>query len=341
MRLDEKIIYLRKKNGWSQEDLALKLDISRQSVSKWESGMSLPELDKIISMSKLFGVSTDYLLKDDIGDTDNKEEPDTQDMQKNETASDEKNEITVDEEEAVSFMDITKKSALKIAFAVFLCIISPITMILLGGISEYKIMNITENIAAAIGLAVLLFLVAIAVLIFIQTGMGLQKYEYLEKENIKASEKAKENAKARRDEFSPAFNKSIIFGVTFIILALIPFLTISIIWEEKEIVSVYALCFFIFAVACAVFAFVRFGMIKSSFDKILEESDYTREKKSAAKKSSPLAGIYWCTITAVYLGLSFLTNRWDMTWVIWPCAGVFFAAVCGIAQAIENKNSKK
>ena len=51
MRLDEKIIYLRKKNGWSQEDLALKLDISRQSVSKWESGMSLPELDKIISMS--------------------------------------------------------------------------------------------------------------------------------------------------------------------------------------------------------------------------------------------------------------------------------------------------
>ena len=58
MRLDEKIIYLRKKNGWSQEDLALKLDISRQSVSKWESGMSLPELDKIISMSKLFGVST-------------------------------------------------------------------------------------------------------------------------------------------------------------------------------------------------------------------------------------------------------------------------------------------
>lgn len=82
MRLDEKIIYLRKKNGWSQEDLALKLDISRQSVSKWESGMSLPELDKIISMSKLFGVSTDYLLKDDIGDTDNKEDADTQDTQK-------------------------------------------------------------------------------------------------------------------------------------------------------------------------------------------------------------------------------------------------------------------
>ena len=229
MRLDEKIIYLRKKNGWSQEDLALKLDISRQSVSKWESGMSLPELDKIISMSKLFGVSTDYLLKDDIGDTDNKEEPDTQDTQKKETASDEKNEITVDEEEAVSFMDITKKSALKIAFAVFLCIISPITMILLGGISEYKIMNITENIAAAIGLAVLLFLVAIVVLIFIQTGMGLQKYEYLEKENIKAElkdgyltvtaqqntnkdEKDKEGNYIRKERYSGSCQRSFYVG---------------------------------------------------------------------------------------------------------------------------------
>lgn len=339
MRLDEKIIYLRKKNGWSQEDLALKLDISRQSVSKWESGMSLPELDKIISMSKLFGVSTDYLLKDDIDEVNDKENIKSESEKENETT--EKNEIAVDEEEAVSFMDIAKKSALKIALAVFLCIISPITMILLGGISEYKVINITENIAGAIGLAVLLLLVAIAVLIFIQTGMELQKYEYLEKENVKPSEKAKEIAKTRKEEFTPAFNKSVIFGVTFIILALIPFLTISIIWEEKEIVSVYALCFFIFAAALSVFAFVRFGVIKSSFDKILEEGDYTREKKSSANKNNPLAGIYWCTVTAVYLGSSFLTKRWDMTWIIWPCAGVFFAAVCGIAQAVENKANKK
>ena len=59
MILGEKIIQMRKQKEWSQEELASQLGISRQSVSKWESGASIPELDKIVSMSRLFGVSTD------------------------------------------------------------------------------------------------------------------------------------------------------------------------------------------------------------------------------------------------------------------------------------------
>ncbi|MBQ2558898.1 MAG: helix-turn-helix transcriptional regulator, partial [Lachnospiraceae bacterium] len=68
MILADKIIDERKKNGWSQEDLADKLGVSRQSVSKWESAQSIPDLQRILEMSKLFGVSTDYLLKDEEGD---------------------------------------------------------------------------------------------------------------------------------------------------------------------------------------------------------------------------------------------------------------------------------
>ena len=59
MILGEKIIQLRKQREWSQEELASQLGISRQSVSKWESGASIPDLDKIIKMSSLFGVTTD------------------------------------------------------------------------------------------------------------------------------------------------------------------------------------------------------------------------------------------------------------------------------------------
>ena len=66
MILAEKVQALRKKNNWSQEELAEQLNISRQSVSKWESGASIPDIDKIIAMSSLFGVSTDYLLKDEL-----------------------------------------------------------------------------------------------------------------------------------------------------------------------------------------------------------------------------------------------------------------------------------
>ena len=59
MILAEKIAALRKKNGWSQEDLAMELNVSRQSVSKWESAASIPDLDKILQLSRIFGVSTD------------------------------------------------------------------------------------------------------------------------------------------------------------------------------------------------------------------------------------------------------------------------------------------
>lgn len=69
MKLEEKIAFLRKKNGWSQEELAFRLGVSRQAVSKWEMGASLPDLDNVLKMSELFSCSTDYLLKDgEIGE---------------------------------------------------------------------------------------------------------------------------------------------------------------------------------------------------------------------------------------------------------------------------------
>ena len=63
MNFSEKILTLRKANNLTQEQLAEKLDVSRQSISKWESGQATPELEKIVEMSALFNVTTDYLLK--------------------------------------------------------------------------------------------------------------------------------------------------------------------------------------------------------------------------------------------------------------------------------------
>lgn len=63
MNMADRIQYLRKTNGISQEELADKVGVSRQAVSKWESEQSLPDLGKIITMSDYFGVTTDYILK--------------------------------------------------------------------------------------------------------------------------------------------------------------------------------------------------------------------------------------------------------------------------------------
>ncbi len=67
MNIGERIIKHRKQNGWSQEELAERLGVSRQSVSKWESGTSMPDINRILEMSELFAVTTDYLLKGSFG----------------------------------------------------------------------------------------------------------------------------------------------------------------------------------------------------------------------------------------------------------------------------------
>ena len=83
MKLSEKLYWLRKRSGLSQEQLAERLDVSRQAISKWESGVSVPESEKLVVISSYFNVSVDYLLKDEI------DSPDTNEP----TSSQKKNEI--------------------------------------------------------------------------------------------------------------------------------------------------------------------------------------------------------------------------------------------------------
>lgn len=66
MNFAEKLLNLRTQYGYSQEALAEKLNVSRQAISKWELGVTLPETDKVIAISDFFDVSTDYLLKDNM-----------------------------------------------------------------------------------------------------------------------------------------------------------------------------------------------------------------------------------------------------------------------------------
>ena len=70
MKLSDKITTLRKANNWTQEELAEKIDVSRQAISRWENGTALPDANNILQLSKLFDVTADYLLNEDY-DSDN------------------------------------------------------------------------------------------------------------------------------------------------------------------------------------------------------------------------------------------------------------------------------
>jgi transcriptional regulator with XRE-family HTH domain len=66
MTFGEKLLYLRKSKGMTQEQLATQVTVSRQTISKWELGESMPDIDKVLLLSKLFAVSADYLLNNEI-----------------------------------------------------------------------------------------------------------------------------------------------------------------------------------------------------------------------------------------------------------------------------------
>ena len=331
MILADKIILLRKKCGWSQEQLAEQLDISRQSVSKWESGMSIPDLDKIVKMSGLFGVSTDYLLKDEMDEiTPSEKDADSYD----------KEVKSISVEEADSYLTLCRKMARQIALAVAICICSPISLILLGGLSETGILPITENMAGGVGMIVLLILVIIGVSIFIFTGMTLSKYEYLEKEIISLQYGVQGIVEKKKNEFAPKYRGCVVGGTALCIFGVIP-LFVAAALDSEDIVYVCCVALLLAFVACASLFFVWSGNIESSFDKLLQEGDYTEEKKQTRKRNAYFPTIYWCLATALYLAVSLPNNSWETSWVIWPVAGVLYAALYGILSVITGNTKRK
>ncbi len=330
MILAEKIIKLRKQNGWSQEELAARLNVSRQSVSKWESAASIPDLNKIIRLSEIFGVSTDYLLKDEI---ENEMPILTREEVTGNEDSEEIRYVTL--QEAGTYLELTERASKKIAAGVAACIISPVLLILLAGLAEFNRIEITENMAGGIGTTILLLIIAASVAVFIMQGMQLEKYEYLEKEVLSFEYGVAGLAEVKKEAFEPVFKKCIVTGVSLCIVSVIPIM-IAAAFDMSDLIMIYAVALLLVIVAFGVYLFVWSGMIWGSYQKLLEEGDYTREKKYENKKNDNLSKVYWCTLTAIYLGLSFVTGRWDTTWVIWPCAGVLYAAVCGVAAMLRK-----
>lgn len=107
MILADKITALRKQNGWSQEELAQQLNVTRQAVSKWEGAQAVPDLERVLQLSRLFGVSVDALLKDEVELSEPGEPEETPAIRQ------------VSMEEANAFLAVKDATALPVALAPF------------------------------------------------------------------------------------------------------------------------------------------------------------------------------------------------------------------------------
>ena len=331
MILADKLIQLRKQHGWSQEQLAEQLNVSRQSVSKWESGLSIPDLDKIIKMSEIFGVSTDYLLKDDLTEIPQAPTAETG------TSYDCDESILVTVDDANTYMDICERFSKWIALGVALCVFSPIPLIFLGGYAESYMNGMYEDAFAGLGVAILLVIVAIGVSLLIVSYMKINKWEFLQTSPITLQYGVKGIVEKKKQSHEKTFIASVAGGVALCILGVVPLLAAAG-FNFADGVYVFLVCVLLAFIGCAVFLFVKSGIVHGCYQKLLQEGEYTRSEKRTKRKLDTISTIYWCSITAVYLFISFNSFQWHRTWIIWPVAGVFYAVVEAIARLIVDKN---
>lgn len=358
MTLSEKIMSLRKQNGWSQEELAQRLDISRQSVSKWESGESIPTLEKLIKISEIFEVSTDYLLKDNfkgerfdstknqiyMGKIEENPYVDNKDILSDVVLDKSTSEEKVNDnfikrrktsfEEVSNYIELVEITANKFARAVMICILSPVMLVILAGFAEQNKIPLKEDHAAMIGLVILLIMVASAVSVFIKYGMKMDKFKYMDRP-IEVDSISLRFAEEKNDSFEGKLQQNIAFGVTLFIIGAIP-LIIAGALEAEEYIMIICVALLLISISIGVNIIVRAMMLKEVYEKVLQIGEYTVEEKENNRKNENLDTIYWCTVTTIYLGYSFYTFNWHISWIIWPCAGVFYAVIEAITKVVRK-----
>ncbi len=330
MILADKIIELRKKNGWSQEELAEKMDVSRQSISKWEGAQSMPDMNRIIRLSEIFGVSTDFLLKDDqeVAETS---------VVTYDTGTEDFQIRPVSMEEASAFLTHRGSAAARVSIGVMMCILSPVLMLILTALQEAGKIAVTEDQAAGIGLLMLIILIGGAVALFVITGLKGQSFEFLEKELIDTAYGVDGMVRERRERFRGTFIQQLTIGIVLCVMSVIPIFVSLIMFGDKDFPMEIASAVLLVIIAIGVLMIVRAAMIWDGFHMLLEEGEYARTEKIEKRKNQYIDAIYWLAVTAGFLAYSFVTGNWARSWIVWPVAGVAYGIVVTVAKMMRKK----
>lgn len=332
MTFSEKISALRKQKGWSQEELAEKLMVTRQAVSKWESAQSMPDLDKLVQLSEALGVSTDYLLKDEQA----------QSAPVPATAEQTVKPRHVTQEEARRYLRLQMAAIPKTTLGVALCVWSPIALIGLPVLRSTLNWGFPEEICSGIGLCVLLVMVAAGVALLLTAGGTLREFEYLEREPIETDNGAREQALHMQREMASFCTRQNTIGVVLCILSVLPLFALMCVPGVPDGYYSLAVCALLLLVGIACLLLVRTGSMRGAVDKLLEQGDYTRENKAKSRFVGAVSAAYWLVVTAAFLFYTFGPNgngQPQYSWFIWAIAGVLYGALMA-ALSVYRKKSK-
>lgn len=305
MSLGENLQFLRKRNDITQEQLAEKLDVSRQSVSKWESDTTYPEMDKLIQLTQMFHCSMDDLLQKDISLL-----------------------YVEDKTNYDKHMNFFSKM---VTLGVTLILLGVTIMVFLEGIATVRNTN-SEFYSGLSTIQFFIFLI-IAVALFIVSG--LQDVEFQKKnpyiENFYTEKEI--------EHFHKNFIIMITTGVVLILIGIV-----IVIGADALLPAVYEdviPAIFLLFVTIATCLLVYAGMQYSKYDITSYNLSHDKESETYKKNQlkSTICGCLMLTATIIYLILGFVFNKWGMpSVVVYPIFGIG----CGITSIIiDNRRIEK
>jgi len=328
MILADKIINERKKNGWSQEELADMLSVSRQSVSKWEGAQAVPDLNRIIQMAELFGVTTDYLLKDEIEDPGNSV---------SDSADESQSLRKVSLEDASRYINTVAKNTPSAIVATVLFVLCAAPLILLAGLSVSFENIMSQNTAVLIGLITLFVAIAVGVLLWIMIESREKEFEFLKKEDFETLYGVSGMVKEKKGLFDK--KRTILNSIAVMLFILSPVGVITAaLTGSSNMAIILCVDLILIMVAVGVGILLYTSRIGGSYDLLLGEGKLSKSERRINKKMDAFNGIYWCLVVAgfMFAGLGF--GKWNLAGVIFPIAGVLYAAVYGITKMLITKD---
>ena len=297
MGFSENLQILRKMKNMSQEQLAERLDVSRQAVSKWESGNGYPETEKLISICEIFDCSMDEIIKGKFSADVNGEKK--------------------------SYEKLMSKFSKGIALAIGIILLGTTILLYFSGLPGTEELKEKNEI---MGVVILLLCVLIAVPIFIILGM--QREEFIKKNPKLANIYSEEE----NEKFNSKFQKSLAGSVALILLGTILLIFVSgmkLVDEESTIPIVIFMAF----VTIAVPIIVYFGIQKDKYDIEKYNKENSEEYKKENSKVGKISGVIMLIATILFLISGLIYNMWYINWIVYPIGGI----MCGIVGTIFNR----
>lgn len=293
MSISENLQILRKTKNMSQEELAEKLNVSRQAVSKWESGSGYPETEKIISICEIFDCSMDELVKGKIA-----------------------NDI---KEEKSNYDSVMTSTAKGIAIGVGITILGAAVMMTIMGLLQ------GHDQSHLLGVIAVLVAVIFAVPMFIVFGT---KEDNFKKKNPKVANVYTEE---EIEKGNSKYTVILACGISTILLGVIAmFVLMGLkVFGEESTLPVAVLLYF---VAVGVTTLIYSGKMKEKFDIEAYNKQNTEEAKAESNKIGKICGVIMLIATAIFLVLGLGFGFWSFNWIVFPIGGILCGIVATILE---------